>query len=139
MGQVRIYHDEDDREYTVNFDLKNSLLADGNGNADFYLVIKTSLKTVAGASFGEWRVKTLADIPPGGTIATDFNDLCNQYIDYFMAGAELAQSSSSSSSDSSESTQSSESSSSVGHSSSSSLNYSESSSSAQYSESSSSS
>lgn len=103
MGQIKIYHDEDDREYTVNFDLKSSLLNDTDATTDFYLVIKTTLTNVDGTSYGEWRVRTLEDVPPGGTTATDFNNLCQQYVDYFMAGAELGQSSSSSSSLSNES------------------------------------
>lgn len=95
MAQVKIYHDEDDREYTVNFDLRQGLLDDGSGESDFYIVINTTLRNALGVSYGEWRVRSLSDVPPGDSTATDFNDLCQKYIDYFMAESQLAESSSS--------------------------------------------
>jgi len=51
-----------------------------------------------GKSLGTWMVRTLSDYPPGGHTATDFPDLCRQYINYFIDKSRLLDSSSSSSS-----------------------------------------
>jgi len=135
MAQVKIYHDEDNRYYTVNFDLKQAILSRlpgdviGDAQFDFYLDVSTNMRKSNGTAFSHYLVRTLDDVPPTYSTATDFGELCRFYIEYFMQTAELAMSSSSTSSSSESSFSSSSTSSSEGRSSSSSSNSSSSSSS----------
>lgn len=104
MATTKIYHQEENRFYQVTADVFSSVLDDGSGEVDYYLKISTSIRKTDGSSFPDFRVKTLNDVPPGGSApATDFSDLVDQYLNYFMTQAELGQSSSSSSNSSSSS------------------------------------
>lgn len=132
MAQIRIFHDEDNRYYTVNFDLKFGVMVDigsPDGSQDFYIDVYTDVKKTDGTSFSHYTVRSLADVPPTYSTAADFGELCRDYVEYFMVQGEMAQSSSSSTSSSSSSTSSSSSSSSELYSSSSSSTLSSSSSS----------
>jgi len=113
MAYVSIFNDEDNRYYRVNFDVKNSILADSNTSTnETCLLITTTLKTGLGEAFPTFLIRTLDDVPPGGTPpATDFTDLCKMYIEYFLDQSTIGLSSSSSSSSSSKSVSSSSSSS----------------------------
>lgn len=113
MATVNIYDSGTDRSFTVTFDLKSSVLSSTvTGEVDYYIDVSTSLKKPNGASFGHYKIQTMSDYPPGGTIGTSFDNLCSQYVKYFMDEAELVASSSSSSQSSSSSTSNSSSSSS---------------------------
>jgi hypothetical protein len=116
MAFVSIYNDENNAYYRVNFDLKNTVLNDGSGLYETYLVVYTDMRNSAGAVQPTFKVKTLDDVPPGETTAIDFSNLCSKYITYFMDQAELSKSSSSSSSSEQYSSSSSSSSSSEGRS-----------------------
>ena len=160
MATVQIYHEEDGRTSSISITLASAIVSDMDMVRDSYLLISTGIRKLDGSGFPTFLVRSLSDTAPGAGVATDFTDLVNGYVDYFVNEAEFGQSSSSSSSSTSESSSSSEnfsesssssegnsvssqsesSSSSEGNSnsSSSSENYSESSSSENYSESSSS-
>ena len=119
MAQVKIYNQETNSYFNINFDLKQAILEDTlDGDIDYYMLVSTNIPTRDGGSFPIFRVRTMDDAPPNYGSADDFNQLCGWYIEYFTVEAQLAQSSSSSSSSSEG--YSSSSSSSVGHSSSSS-------------------
>ncbi|MFA7219223.1 MAG: hypothetical protein WC119_01805 [Synergistaceae bacterium] len=124
MAQIKIYNQETDSYYQINYLLQQAILDDtADGALDYYLAISTNIPTIQGGTFPTYRVRTLSDTPPGKGTASDFNELCEWYRDYFCDQAELAESSESSSSSSSSSSygkSSSSSSSSVGESSSSS-------------------
>ena len=124
MASINIYNQESNTYYKVNFDLKQTVMEDtADGNINYGVTVTTTIPTTAGGTFSTFLVKTLADTPVGYGVAADFNELWGWWIDYFQIEAELAQSSSSSSSQSSSSSSSvgeSSSSSSVGESSSSS-------------------
>ncbi|MFA5312403.1 MAG: hypothetical protein WC375_03665 [Methanomassiliicoccales archaeon] len=103
MGTTRIYHEEEDRYYNVNYDLYSSSLNDGDGAIDYYILVTTDMRMVNGDAFPTFRIRTLEDVPPGGTPASTFTGLLNDYISWFMEQAELGLSSSSSSSSTSSS------------------------------------
>jgi hypothetical protein len=105
MSYVSIFNDEDNRYYRVNFDVKNSILANSNTSTnETCLLITTTMRTGLGAAFPTFLVRTLSDVPPGETPpATDFTDLCKMYINYFLEQSTIGFSSSSSSSSSSKS------------------------------------
>ena len=106
MGSVNIYDSGKDTTYKVSFEIKSTLLNNdigdatvGTGEVDFYLDISTTMKKVDGTAFGHFIVRSYDDMPPGiAGPATDFTDMCEQYIQYFIDTAELIASSSSSSS-----------------------------------------
>ena len=99
MAQVKIYNQETNSYYTINFDIKQSVLDDTTtGDNDCYILVSTNIPTVTGGRYPTFRVRTMADVAPGKGVATDFNQLCRDYIDYFTTESELTQSSSSSSS-----------------------------------------
>lgn len=116
MAFVSIYNDENNAYYRVNFDLKNTVLDDGSGAYETYLLVSTNMRNSLGAIQGTFKVKTLDDVPPGETTAINFSNLCSKYITYYLDQAELSKSSSSSSSSEQYSSSSSSSSSSEGHS-----------------------
>jgi len=100
MAYVSIFNDEDNRYYRVNFDVKNSILADSNTSTnETCLLITTTMRTGLGAAFPTFLIRTLDDVPPGDTPpAVDFTDLCKMYINYFLTESTIGFSSSSSSS-----------------------------------------
>jgi hypothetical protein len=114
MATVQIYNQGDDRQYTVTFALKSTLLKDQGvtGENDYYIDVSTTLTFPNKSSFGHFVVRDLSDVPPGYPVATDFSNLCSSYISYFMDQSELVYSSSSSSNSSSSSSSNSSSSSS---------------------------
>ena len=97
MATIQVYHEENNRTYQVNVVLNRTLLSDGSGSAEEYLLISTTIRKADGTAFGTYRVKDLTDVPPGYPTASDFTELVNDYIEYFMDQAQLGQSSSSSS------------------------------------------
>lgn len=105
MAYISIFNDEDNRYYRVNFDVKNSILADSNTSTnETCLLITTTMRTGLGAAFPTFLIRTLDDVPPGDTPpAVDFTDLCKMYINYFLTESTIGQSSSSSTSSSSKS------------------------------------
>jgi hypothetical protein len=97
MAQVKIYDQETNSYYTVTFLLKQSILDNTlTGDLDYYLTVNTNLKK-DGVAFPTFIVRTLSDVAPGKSTASDFNQLCRDYIDYFTAEAVMTISSSSSS------------------------------------------
>ena len=124
MAQVKIYNQETNGYYNISFNLKRTILDDtDDGDIDYYITVSTNIPTKTGGTFPTFRIRTMSDTPIGYTTADDFNQLCAWYIEYFTVEAQLANSSSSSSSmgeSSSSSMSESSSSSSVGESSSSS-------------------
>tara|TARA_R110000824_G_scaffold148242_3_gene317899 strand:+ start:75639 stop:75986 length:348 start_codon:yes stop_codon:yes gene_type:complete len=103
MATAKIYHDEEDKEYTVNFVLKSSLLNDGDATSKAYMVITTSISKLDGSSHGQIKVETLSDTPPGEGVAASWTELCREWVKYFSDEAEVGQTSSSSSDSSSSS------------------------------------
>ena len=102
MASVNIYNQDEDKTYTVSFDLKNTFLKDvvDGDQIDYYLSVSTSMKKIDGTAFPRYVVKNLGDLPPGyAGAANSFSDLCQKYITYFMDTSELIVSSSSSSSE----------------------------------------
>lgn len=111
MGTINVYFDKDNRTYQVTAALKQGLLAPDlntggtnltDGDMEFYLEISTNIKKLDGTSFPKYVVRSLADIappiPPGSAIpVTNYTDLINNYVGYFLAIAEMGMSSSSSS------------------------------------------
>lgn len=98
MGQVTVYHEEDNAYYTVMFDLRSSLLSDGSGASEYYLLISTSIRKPDRSAMSTYVVKALTDVPPGySPPAASWTELCQWYIEYYMDQAELGYSTSSSS------------------------------------------
>ncbi len=124
MAQIRIYNQETNGYFNIDFTLRQAVSdTTTTGDLDCYLLVSTNIPTLSGGTFPKFKVTDLGDVPPDheGETATDFNELCRWYYEYFTVTAQLAQSSSSSSSSSSEGySTSSSSSSSYGHSTSSS-------------------
>ena len=114
MATVSIYNSTLNQTFTVTFNLVTNILngdtGDFTGTNDFYLDVSTTLR-ITGLSFGHYVVRTLDDVPEGYASATDFTDLCNKWMDYFLEATIFESSSSSSSSSSSGSSDSSNSSS----------------------------
>ena len=132
MATANIYHEENNTNYTVVFNVESGILDDASAGFDYYLKITTTIKMPDGTGFGEILVRTLSDVPQDGGAATsaNFTTLCNRWIQYFLTTAGFGASSSSSSTSSSSSSggyssSSSSSSSSEGYSSSSSSSSSE--------------
>ena len=108
MATVPIYQEESNRTYQVNINLFASLLDNdagdaGDPNVDYYLKVTTNITMPDGTAFGEFLVRDLTDTPPGFATATDFTQLVNYYVEYFIEQSELTESSSNSSSSSSSS------------------------------------
>ncbi len=123
MSQVQIYDDELNTYHTVTMDLRYSVLNDGSGESEWYIVLSTSIPKLDGTSYAPSIIKTLDDVPPGSiSPATTFTELMQWWILYYMTNSEFGMSSSSSSSYSSSSSSYSSSSSSEGYSESSSSN-----------------
>jgi len=118
MAIVQVFHEEDNKFYTVSFTLKKGVLIAGSGVDVYYMVVETSMKKHDGTSFTPFLVQTLSDVPPGYSAATTFTALVQDYIAYFIAASGLGASSSSSLSSSSTSSSSSSTSSSTSSSSS---------------------
>jgi len=118
MAQIKIYNQETNTTLNIDLNIASGVLDDTTtGEVDYYLLVSTTIPTLAGGTFPTFRVRTMADTPPGYPAAFDFNQLALMYYEYFTTTAQLAESSSSSSSSFGES---SSSSSSLGESSSSS-------------------
>ncbi len=106
MAIVKIYEEESNKTYSVNFDLSKGILspnvADPNsiGKEEYYLLVYTDMKKYDGSSFGKYVIKSYADVPPLYSAATSFSDLVNGWVQYFIEQTELGMSSSSSSSSS---------------------------------------
>jgi hypothetical protein len=107
MATVQIFHEEDGRTSTVSINLASSILSDMDMVRDTYLLVNTSIRKSDGSAFPAYLVRDLSDVAPGAGVATDWTELVNGYIDYFVSDAGLGQSSSSSSSSTSESSSSS--------------------------------
>jgi len=131
MATIRVYHQEDNRQYQVNVDLFATVVdriagAASDAEIDYYLRLTTTIKQPDGTSYPAYVIRTLSDKPAAYPIRTRFTDLINDYVTYFLETSEYGQSSSSSSSvdssSSSSNSSSSSSSSSVDSSSSSSSN-----------------
>jgi hypothetical protein len=106
-ASIQIWNDADSTYYRVTFTLNQSALSNSTGESEYYLIINTTMTNSDGSSLGNWMVRTLSDVPPNASPATDFSDLCRKYIDYFIAQSLLLDSSSSSSSSSNSSSSSS--------------------------------
>ena len=102
MATINIYSPEGAVYYQVNFNLQKSYLKDGAGDDDIFLLIQTSIPKADGTQFPTIMVRTTADVPPGGVTATNFSNVCQQWISYFIDGGDIIASSSSSSSSSEE-------------------------------------
>ncbi len=110
MATISIYQAEDNRTYQVTVDVFTSvldqtyLLPSNTYDIDYYLRISTTLrKSIDNSSFPTYVVRTLNDVPPGYSAASSFTELVDDYVEYFIAQAELGMSSSSSESSSSSS------------------------------------
>jgi len=100
MAQIKIYNQETNQYYNINFTLQQTVLDDSaTGDIDVCLVVSTTVPTVTGGVFPSFVVRTLADTPIGYGPASDFNELCEFYYDYIAITSQLGQSSSSSSSE----------------------------------------
>jgi hypothetical protein len=100
MAQIRIYNQETNRYYNIDFTLQQTVLENSaTGDIDVCLVVSTTVPTITGGVFPTYVVRTLSDTPDGYGIATDFNELCQWYYDYIVVTSQLSQSSSSSSSE----------------------------------------
>ena len=110
MATIQIFHEEDGRISTVTVNLQTGILSDPSnlGTRDSWLLISTNLRRPDGTGFPIYLARNLSDTAPGFGVATDFTELVEGYIEYFMDQAELGYSSSSSSSSTSESSDSSE-------------------------------
>jgi len=121
MAQIRIYHQDTNNYYSIDFDLQQAILdTTVDVETEYWLVVSTNIPNSQGGYFPEFIVKSLEDVPPGySPPASDFNELCKWYYEYITVESQITNSSSSSSS-MGYSTSSSSSSSSYGHSTSSS-------------------
>jgi hypothetical protein len=100
MAQIKIYNQETNRYYNIDFTLQQTVLENSvTGDIDVCLVVSTTVPTITGGVFPTYVVRTLSDTPDGYGIATDFNELCQWYYDYIVVTSQLSQSSSSSSSE----------------------------------------
>ncbi len=105
MAQIRIYNQETNGYYNIDFNLQQAISdTTATGDLDCYLIVSTNIPTLSGGTFPKFKVTDLGDVPPDQVenTATDFNELCQWYYEYFTVTAQLAQSSTSSSSSSSE-------------------------------------
>jgi len=105
MATIRVYHQEDNRQYQVNIDLFATVVDRIAGDAsdaetDYYLKLTTTIKQPDGTSYPAYVIRTLSDKPAAYPLRTTFTDLINDYVTYFLAASEYGQSSSSSSSSS---------------------------------------
>lgn len=109
MGIIYIYNEEDNSRLQINVELKYGFLASELASAnrsEYYLEITPNFRKANGSAFNKFVVRTLTDVAPGATTpATDFQELIDDYVDYFMTAAEMALSSSSSSTSSSSSSE----------------------------------
>lgn len=101
MASIKIYNEVNGNYYTVSFEIKRTILDDGIGSLETYLLISTDIKKVDKSGFKPVTIRTLSDVPDdgGSPTATSFTDLCQRYIVYFQTAATFTQSSSSSSSE----------------------------------------
>lgn len=106
MSSFQIYHEEEDKNYTITLNLSNSVIfGDNSGGAEkspknkYYLTISTNMKKYDGSSFGTFLVEDLNDVAPGASAASTFTELIDGYVEYFLIEGEYGQSSSSSSSE----------------------------------------
>ena len=122
MAQIRIYNQETNGYYNIDFNLQQAISdTTTTGDLDCYLIISTNVPTSTGGTFPRFKVRTLSDVPQGYVApATDFNELCQWYYEYITVESQITLSSSSSSSEEYSSSSSSSSSSSEGKSTSSS-------------------
>jgi len=103
MATIYVFNEAENKTYTVTVDVfgtvVDKLLAlPTDGDIDYYLRISTTMrKTVDNSAFPVSIVRTLDDVPPGYPTATDFTDLVENYIEYYMDESELGASTSSSS------------------------------------------
>lgn len=106
MGTINVYFDEDNRTYQVTATLKQGLLAPElntggvditDANMEFYLEISTNIRKLDGTLFPKYIVRSLSDVAPGSSPVTNYTDLVNNYVNYFLVTAEMGMSSSSSS------------------------------------------
>ena len=127
MATIQVYEEESNQYFQVTADLYNSVNSTGTGANIYYLKINTSIRqSGTGAALPEFIVQRLTDTPPAPYNGpfTNWSDLINAYVAYYISLGELGMSSSSSSSSSSVSSSSSSSSSSRIYSSSSISSYS---------------
>ena len=99
---VQFWNDADGTYYRVNFTLQQSVLSKSTGAitgaTEYYLLITTTMTYPDRSKFPTFLVRTLNDVPPGDSAATDFSDLCRKYINYFINNSKLLETSSNSSS-----------------------------------------
>ena len=111
MPNISIYNQSENRYYTVTVDINSSILDVVNGSAsnatvDYYLKISTTMKKSSDkSSFPIYVIRSLSDIPAGYPAVTNFTDLVDAYVSYFVNQAELGMSTSSSYSSSSSSSE----------------------------------
>lgn len=103
MATIYVFNEAENKTYTVTVDVfgtvVDKLLAlPTDGDIDYYLKISTTMrKAVDNSAFPVSIIRTLNDVPPGYLAATDFTDLIENYIEYYMDESELGASTSSSS------------------------------------------
>ena len=113
MAQVRIYNQEQNRFFNINFDLRQNIVSDGSDvEVDYFLVVSTNIPRPDGSRFPTYTVKDLSDIPEDVEMSSEeienFTDLCRAYVSYFTVYGQQVESSSSEVESSSEESSSSE-------------------------------
>jgi len=105
MANMQIYHSENNTNYSFSADIRTTLLSSGTagggtGTYDYYLLVSTSIPKTDGSSFLPAVIRTLSDVPPSGFSppASNFTELMQWWLEYYLNQAELGFSSSSSSS-----------------------------------------
>lgn len=100
MGTITVFSKADNKNYSVKTELFNTVISTGTtGGNEVYLKITTDMKKPDKTAFPEFMVRTLADVCPSCGAASNFTDLINGYVAYFIGNSEIETSSSSSSSE----------------------------------------
>ena len=107
MSSFQIYHEEEDKFYTITVNIvASALLGNDVGGPEkspetkYYLTLSTSIRNPDGSAFPTYLIENLGDTAPGASAATTFTELIDGYAEYFLTQSEFGQSSSSSSSSS---------------------------------------
>lgn len=85
MARISVYNPAINREFLINVELNEFYAKDAPSNEVGLLITTNILKQPENESFGFNLVKDLSDVPPDSSATpTNFNELMNEWIVYFL-------------------------------------------------------
>ena len=96
MATIQIFHEETGSTSTVTVTLNSAIMSDADMTRDTYLILTTTIPQAGGGSYPAYIIRTLADTAPTYPTASNFTELIDGYVEYFVDQSQLGQSSSSS-------------------------------------------